>query len=316
MSHKNNKSRVALVTGATGYIGSNLVRRLVSDNWVVHIVVRESSNLKALDPFLDQLVVHEHDGTTKNMMGLVANANPDVIFHLASLFIAQHKPEDLESLIVSNVLFSTQIAEAAVECNVKYLVNTSTSWQHFENEEYLPVNLYAASKQAFEDILRYYVSAYSLKVISVVLFDTFGPNDNRSKLIPLLISALKSQNKIEMSKGEQLIDIVYIDDVVDAYLCCAKNIETQNEPYQRYGISSLNPLPLIKVVDLFEKVFNRKLNISWGARPYRKREIMTPWNEFIRVPGWQPKFSFTSGLQKMVKESNADTKLSEFFGKS
>jgi nucleoside-diphosphate-sugar epimerase len=304
MSHKDKGLRVALVTGATGYIGSNLVKRMVSDHWQVHIVVRRGSNLEALTSVLDQIVVHEHNGTTKNMIDIVFNSNPEIIFHLASLFIAQHKPEDLEGLIVSNIMFSTQIVEAAVHCKIKYLINTSTSWQHFENKEYSPVNLYAASKQAFEDILKYYVSSSKLKVISLVLFDTFGPNDDRFKLIPLLIRTLKTQEMIEMSKGGQLIDLVYIDDVIDAYLLCAKQIEIQNESYLRYAVSSFDPLPLTKIVKLFELTFNKKLNISWGVRPYRINEVMVPWNKYTKIPGWMPKYSIKTGLQKMINETN------------
>ena len=59
MSHKRKESNIALVTGATGYIGSNLVRRLVSDDWCVHIIVRSGSNLEVLNSILDRLVVHE-----------------------------------------------------------------------------------------------------------------------------------------------------------------------------------------------------------------------------------------------------------------
>jgi nucleoside-diphosphate-sugar epimerase len=188
---------------------------------------------------------------------------------------------------------------------VRYLINTSTSWQHFDNEEYSPVNLYSSLKQAFEDILEYYVSSYKLKVISLVLFDTFGPNDNRSKLIPLFVRNIKTENIIEMSKGEQLIDLVYIDDVVDAYLCCARNIERQKESYMRYGISSLNPLPLFEIVGLFESVFNCQLNILWGSRAYRKREVMIPWNKYKQIPGWKPKFNLEAGLQQILRNINS-----------
>jgi nucleoside-diphosphate-sugar epimerase len=304
MSHEYKDLRVALVTGATGYIGSNLVKRMVSDHWQVHIVVRRGSNLEALTSVLDQIVIHEHNGTTKNLIDIVSNSKPEIIFHLASLFIAQHNPEDLEGLIVSNIMFSTQIAEAAAHCNIKYLINTSSSWQHYENQDYLPVNLYSATKQSFEDILKYYVTSCKLKVISLVLFDTFGPNDNRPKLIPSLIKTLKTQERIEMSKGGQLIDLVYIDDVVDAYLLCSKQIEMQNESYLRYGVSSLDPMSLIKIVNLFELTFNKKLNISWGKRPYRINEVMVPWNKYTKIPGWMPKYSLTAGLQKIIKESN------------
>ncbi len=301
MNRKHRDLKVALVTGATGYIGSNLARRLVSDHWCVHIIVRPDSNIEVLNPILDRLIVHKHDGTTKNMIDIISSVSPDIIFHLASLFIAQHSSEDIQKLIISNILFSTQITEAAASCNVKFLINTSTSWQHFDNEKYSPVNLYSSFKQAFEDILKYYVYSHELKVISVVLFDTFGPNDNRSKLIPLFMKNIKTQNIINMSKGEQLIDLVYIDDVVDAYLYCAKKIERQKKPYIRYGISSLKPLPLHEIVELFESVFNCQLNILWGSRPYRKREVMIPWNKYKQIPGWKPKFNLKAGLQQIYR---------------
>jgi nucleoside-diphosphate-sugar epimerase len=300
MSHKLQESNVALVTGATGYIGSNLVRRLVSDDWCVHIIVRSGSNLEVLNSILDRLVVHEHDGTTKNMIDLVSEANPDIIFHLASLFIAQHKPEDIEALITSNILFSTQIAEAAAVNRVKKFINTSTSWQHFQDSDYLPVNLYASTKQAFEDILQYYVDSYGLKSLSLVLFDTYGPDDFRPKLVSLLINSVKSQQVLEMSPGMQMIDIVYIDDVVDAFLKASSYLDIVEVSYSRYAVSSASPISLLDFVSLFESALNVKLKVSWGAKPYRVREVMRTWHEYDLLPNWVPQVSLYKGLKKLA----------------
>lgn len=305
MSHKNNKSRVALVTGATGYIGSNLVRRLVSDNWVVHIVVRESSNLKALDPFLDQLVVHEHDGTTKKMIDIVSKANPDVVFHLASLFLAQHSSSDIESLVLSNILFSSQLVEAMSVNNIQYLINTSTSWQHFENKRYNPVNFYAATKQCFEDILDYYVKIEKIKAISLVIFDTYGPQDDRKKIIPLLIKASLSGAVLDMSPGQQLIDIVYIDDVVDAYIKSAVLVIEQKSNHVRYGVSSGQPIKLKHLVDEIKKVTNSPLKINWGKREYREREVFVPWTSYKLIPKWIPLVSLRKGIGRVYEDYRA-----------
>jgi nucleoside-diphosphate-sugar epimerase len=300
MSHKLQESNIALVTGATGYIGSNLVRRLVSDHWCVHIIVRSSSNLEVLNPILEKLVVHEHDGTTKNMIEIVFNACPDVIFHLASLFIVQHKSDDIESLITSNILFSTQLAEAAAVHGVKKFINTSTSWQHFEQPGYLPVNLYASTKQAFEDILKYFADSSELKVLSLVLFDTYGPGDFRPKLVSLLINSIKSQKVLEMSPGMQKIDIVYIDDVVNAFLKASCYLDNSKDLFSRYAVSSGLPITLLDFVTLLETTLNVKLKINWGARPYRVREVMNTWQKFDLLPNWNPQVTLSEGLKKLV----------------
>ena len=66
------------------------------------------------------------------------------------------------------------------------MVNTGTSWQHYENSDHRPSNLYAATKQAFEEILNFYATAYPLRVCSLHLSDTYGPNDIRPKLFGFL----------------------------------------------------------------------------------------------------------------------------------
>lgn len=101
----------ALVTGATGFIGSHLVRRLVNEGWETHVVIRHASSQERLRD-LAQAGIHVHDGSTGDLVRIVAAAKPLAVFHLASLFLAQHQASDVESLVASNLLFSTQLAEA------------------------------------------------------------------------------------------------------------------------------------------------------------------------------------------------------------
>jgi nucleoside-diphosphate-sugar epimerase len=299
-------SRRALVTGATGYIGSNLVARLVAEKWDVHVVVRPNSKLNVLNPVMSSITVYEHDGSTRGMIELVEQAKPDMVFHLASLFLAQHNFDDIETLISSNLLFSTQLAEAMVANDVKYLVNTGTSWQHYDNEDYNPVNLYAATKQAFEDILAYYIDAYNLKVMTLALFDTYGPNDIRPKLIHLLWKTVQTQEPLLMSPGEQLIDLVHIDDVLAAFMLAAQQLPSQNVGHTRYGVSSGEPLRLVDLVAAFERATGYKLPITWGGRTYRPREVMIPWNNFQVLPTWFPRIAFEIGVLQTRPVLNAN----------
>lgn len=295
---KADKRRVALVTGATGYIGSNLAKSLLAEGWDVHVVVRMNSRLDTLDSIRPSITIHQHDGSTSDMIRLVGDARPDMVFHLASLFLAQHRPEDIDALISSNLLFSTQLAEAMAANQIKNLINTSTSWQHYESAEYNPVNLYAATKQAFEDILAYYIDACGLRVLTLALFDTYGPNDPRPKLISLLWKTALNQETLAMSPGEQLIDLVHIEDVIDAFLHSADLVIEQHEGHMRYGISSGNPIRLIDLVAAFEEATGLKLPIAWGSRSYRPREVMVPWTNYMTLPGWQPRVPFAKGIQQ------------------
>ena len=297
MSHSLNKKR-ALITGATGYIGSNLVRHLLGLDWDVHIITRPNSNLTQLNNELDSITAHQHDGTSQGMVHVLGKAKPDVVFHLASLFLAQHKSEDIEQLVGCNLLFSTQLVEAMAMTGVKYLVNTGTSWQHYNNEQYSPVNLYAATKQAFEDILTYYAEAHGLKVTTLILFDTYGPGDPRPKLISLLWKTAASQQPLAMSPGEQIIDLVYISDVVRAFSMAADNVIQQAYNHMRYAVSSGKPMRLIDLVAAFQEITKIKLPITFGGRPYRQREVMVPWINYETMPGWKALIPFSTGVQQ------------------
>lgn len=297
---QNSSTRVALVTGATGFIGGHLVSHLAQEGWQVHIVIREGSNLNDLAEF-SHVIKHTHDGTTQGMIRLVGEAKPHVVFHLASLFLAQHEPKDVEPLVLSNVLLGSQLLEAMRVNGVSQLVNTGTSWQHYNNDDYNPVCLYAATKQAFEDILAYYTEVASIKAVTLQLFDTYGADDPRPKLFHLLAKTAKSQEKLAMSPGEQLIDLVHIDDVVDAYHCAIGTLDNMSAGHKVYAVSSGKPLPLRELVSIYEKAASVKLPIEWGKRSYRPREVMVPWNRGVTLPGWYPKVSLAEGILRTLE---------------
>lgn len=231
---------------------------------------------------------HLHDGSTEGMVRCVAQARPDVVFHLASLVLAQHVTKDIDVLIQSNVLFGNQLLEAMKVNEVSCLINTGTSWQHYNNEDYNPVCLYAATKQAFEAILEYYVQACGIKAITLKLFDTYGPDDPRPKLFHLLNKAAMSGESLDMSAGEQLIDLVHIDDVIAAYLIAAQRLLAgQVTAHERYAVSSGQPLPLKELVQRYAAISKQTIHVNWGARPYRYREVMMPWSNGKNLPGWQ-----------------------------
>jgi nucleoside-diphosphate-sugar epimerase len=302
MPSKNTIKSVALISGATGFVGTHLSRRLVRDGWQVHILCRAESQLPSAPEFA-YVTKHIHDGGMQSMVDCVTQAKPDVVFHLASLASSQHTANEVDSLIQSNVLFGNQLLEAMKLNGVNCFINTGTFWQHFNNENYNPVCLYAATKQAFEAILEYYVQACGIKAITLELFDTYGPDDPRKKLFHLLNNAAQTKESLDMTAGEQLIDLVHIDDVVAAYLIAAKRLlSDQVLQHECYSVSSGHPLQLRKLVELFTAVTGRTVQVNWGAKPYRFREVMKPWSRGVRLEGWKPNVELEEGLKTLLSQ--------------
>lgn len=300
---KQSDSKTAIITGATGFVGSHLARHLASNGWNVHAIVRPKSNTLPLLQTSEQITIHRHYGSTAQMIDIVQGIKPDIVFHLASLFLAQHQSRDVAPMIQSNLTFATQLLEAMAASGVYRLVNTGTSWQHYENKPYSPVCLYAATKQAFESILAYYTETTELQAVTLKLFDTYGPADNRPKLFSLLHEAAQEQKQLIMSPGEQLLDLVYIDDVVNAFCMAAKRLlEGKNErKSESFAVSSENPMRLKDIVSVYERVAGKKLPIQWGARSYRSREVMIPWSHGENLPGWRALVGFEAGVQKILQ---------------
>lgn len=294
----------ALVTGASGFIGSHLVEQLLGAGWKVAVLGRKDSVRKLSLP--SESGAYVYNGGIAEVMAAVAEFKPAVVFHLASLFLNTHAPEQIEPLIGSNILFGTQLLEAISKSGGAVLVNAGTGWQNyvqappFDAPDFVPVNLYAATKQAFEDIVAYYVQATGLRSITLRLFDSYGPGDTRRKLLWLLLNTLKTGQPLDMSPGGQIIDMVHVEDICRAFLHAAARAMAFPEPEAEvYAISGNQRRTLQQVVATFEEAAGRRLPIEFGKRPYRQREVMHLW-EGPTLPGWQPNIPLLEGFRDLI----------------
>lgn len=289
------------ITGATGFIGKHLVKKLVEEDHqiTINLFGEEQS------PFDDRVFTYKLNETNiQKDTDYLTNESFDGIIHLASLYLTIHKPEDATRLIDSNVRFSTYILECASQAKVKWFINTGTFWQNYNNAKYSPVNLYAATKQAFESIAQYYIETNQIKFCTLRLCDTYGPNDTRPKIFNLWNRIAKSGETLDMSPGEQLIDITYIDDIVDVFALLANHLQIDHPEIPNgavYAVIAEKRYTLKELAAIFKETTGNKLNINWGEKPYREREVMIPWEKGVVVPGWKPKISLKDGIRKIFK---------------
>lgn len=296
------------ITGASGFVGSRLTSYFTEKGHNVAVVLRETSRTDQLSPCMERIRVYRYGNDIHALIDILKDCQPSVVIHTASLFLASHRPGHIRPLVQSNLLFPAELLEAMAVSGVRKFINTGTSWQHHNNAAYCPVNLYAATKQAFEDICQYYMEANAFEIITLKLFDTYGTGDRRGKIVQLLTEAEDVDNPLDASPGEQIIDLVHIDDVCHAYHCALQLLMNNTKPMmQDFGVASEKPVSLQELAALYTKITGKKLFVRWGGRPYREREVMMPWSSWAKLPGWEAVISLEEGLRLLVQEKGADS---------
>ncbi|MDR1884361.1 MAG: NAD-dependent epimerase/dehydratase family protein [Prevotella sp.] len=288
-----------LITGATGFIGQNLIESIKTVH-NIYIYARPSSNLDIIG--LNYNVCFETD-ISKIRTYLIENKIEGIV-HLASLFLSSHNESQIKDLIKSNIYLGASLLEASINTNVKWFLNTGTFWQHYipDSKKYCPVNLYAATKQAFIDIARYYVETTSIRFVTLKICDTFGKNDSRPKIFNLWESNSQKGDVLDMSSGEQYIDIIHIEDVVRGFIHLIDMLNSDAILEPEYALYAKERYTLKDLCEIYEKTTGKRLNINWGARPYRIREVMNPWIAGTRLPEWMPQHDIIQGIIKSMQK--------------
>jgi len=305
----------ALVTGASGFIGSHLLRHLAGAGWETAVLLRPAA-AEAFAATQARSAVYPITGRTADVVRAVAEFEPQTVFHLASLFLGSHTSAQVEPLISANILFGAQLLEAMHLAGVRRLVNAGTLWQNYHSPTYRPANLYAATKQAFEDIVAYYAGAARIRAVTLRLCDSYGPGDRRRKLIPLLLASLRSGESLPMSPGEQVVDLAHVDDICRAFVHAAGSLgdsagslgesagslgDDDRDPAATvYAISGGQRRTLREVAATLEEAAGARLPVQFGALPYREREVMSPWTG-PALPGWKPQVKLLDGLKALVR---------------
>lgn len=299
------KKEIIIITGGTGFIGSHLVRRMKQDCYPLLIFLHRRG-VCSLD---NEIEIYQIPENLAELQAVFETYKVLGIIHLATNFQPSHTCDQIPGMISSNIEFGTILLDCAYRAGVSFFINIGTYWQHYNGEKYNPVNLYAATKQAFEDIAAYYRMISGMKIITLCLNDTYGSNDTRKKIFPLWKHLLDHpENAMMMSKGEQIIDILHVDDVVDGILLLLDLIQKNSpllEGETTFYLTAKEKFTLRKTAEIFEEVSGRKLNIQWGARPYRDREVMMPQCSGRILPGWECKISLTDGIRRFL---NGDRK--------
>ena len=293
-----------LVTGGTGYIGRHVAEACLATGWEVHLLTRPAS---IMPPALDGRVGrHDHQPTFESLDAVLRAVQPVCVAHLASAPAGARDPHEVRQTIETNVTLPTLLLEAMVANGIGRFVNTGTFWQHYRGETFCPVDLYAATKQAFQDVLRHYAVNREFAAITLKLFDTYGPDDPRRKIVTLLVDAARKGSDLGMSGGEQILDLTHTADVGRAFAhAIALAMEAREGRYSSYFVSG-ERMSLTALARIVTAAAGQHFAPRFGALPYREREIMLPIDPGAdRLPGWAPEHRVADTIAGLLADDPA-----------
>lgn len=289
-----------LVTGASGYLGRHIAGKLLERNYEVFCILRSTSEMPA---GLDGVKKFFRMECGEQLYGIMEEIRPELILHTAGMFLGEHSRDNIVQLLDGNIMFPAVLIDAANQAGCRSMISTGSYWQNYGLKDYDPVNLYAASKQAQEDIFEYYKNACQWRILTLQIFDVYGPDDTRRKVLNL-VRDLKDGESLNMTAGEQKLYMCHIEDASAAYMQ-AVNLVLQQAPGtgRKYAVRPENAYTLKEIINMYLEISGKNVKLNWGGRPYKEREFMNPEGIGHILEGWQPVYDLCEGLKQYAAAS-------------
>ena len=284
--------RKIFVTGATGFLGSSVVKLLAATGYDIHCLKRKSSNLFRLNGSLSKIKFVELEGI--NFTEYFRDHQIDCILHCATNYGRLEKnPIDT---IEANLLLPLKILYAASNSNVKSFINTDTILDK-------RINHYSLSKKQFLSWLESYSN--NLICVNIALEHFYGPGDDSSKFVTMILKEmLNNSDKINLTAGEQKRDFIFIDDAVNAFIVIIKHISSHKKGFYEYEVGSGSNVKIKSLVELIKELSECEVTkLNFGAIVYRLNEVMASSVDISKLLelGWKPQHTLKSGLLKTIE---------------
>lgn len=299
---------LALVTGGTGFVGANLVRRLLRDGHEVHLLVRPGFSPWRVEEVRADVRLHVAPlADAAAVERAVRAARPEWVFHLAA-HGAYSWQTGVAEIVATNYLGTVALVEACLKCGVGAVVNAGSSseygWKdHPPPEDELPDpnSRYAATKTAATLYCRFAARQHAVRIPTLRLYSAYGPYEEPARLMPTLVLHALRGELPPLVRPDIARDYVAVEDVVDAFLLAAT--APLADPGAVYNVGTGVQTDLRQLVAMAREVLGVTAEPRWGSMPDRHWETTVWVADATRVRaelGWQPRVALADGVRRLA----------------
>lgn len=311
------------VTGASGFIGSHLVEKLVLQGYNVKaLVTYNRDNSSGWLDTIDNKIKKEIDIITGDISDpfLLINKTKDcdMLFHLAALISIPYSYMSPLNFVNTNIKGTLNVLEAVKKNRIKHLVHTSTSEVYgtaksrFIDEAHV-INShspYAATKSAADQLVSSYCRSYNTPATIIRPFNTFGPRQSLRAVIPNIVYQInKSKNKkkifLKLGNVNSRRDFTYIDDTVNAFVKCINNKKIFNETI---NLGTGYNFSINETIEFLQEIAQSKLVIISEKKRIRPKKsevdvLISNNNKAKQILKWKPRYSGKKGFVNALKKT-------------
>ena len=299
-----------LITGATGFVGSNLLRRLVKTDNELRILHRAGSNFWRIADIVSETTKHEVDlSEAEKLKEIIGGIRPDYIFHLANAGVYGGVSSSDADLVKVNLLGLVNLLEALEHIPYRGFINVGSSSEYGPKDEPMresdicePVNVYGVTKLAATHYASYGGRVKQRPILTFRLFSPYGPFDDHRRLIAKTILELLAGRDLALANPSAVRDYIFIDDVIDLFLE-AKDTAAAHAG-EVFNVGTGREHAIRDVVDAIARAMKTGAKIEWGkAAPHAGEP--PKWEadmaKTFAAFAWRPRPSLETGLGETVR---------------
>jgi CDP-paratose synthetase len=301
-----------LITGGTGFIGQNLIPRLMEECKTDEIMLLCRDVQSAIDKLSLQGVrnfrVEQAEDWDK-----VIEFNPELVIHLAAYITSANDLNSMDKLIDTNIIYSAHLLHALSQCTgMKLFLNTGSFAEYRRGPRQIDnAYLYSVTKSAFRSFLDYYAKLKGFKYITAVPYSVYGGKPTVKRIMDYMMDAMDAAAPVDMTPGQQVLDFIHVDDIAAFFLSVIHRFDEYLalEQGSEFHLGTGRGYTLREVAKELERITGKPFNIHWGGRGYRERDTMyavAPVSS-NREDLWKSRISLHEGISRFVQSNNDES---------
>ena len=285
-----------LITGSTGFIGSNIVNLLLKKNVYIYDILRNKNKKNKKIIYLNKnknylpIFYKKFDELEKKLK----KVKIDTVINCATYYTSKNDIKNIENLIRTNIIFCSIILEI-LKNKIKKFINFGSMMEYSQGNYFSPKNFYAITKYSFQKIEEFYKLNYkNIKFYDLKLYETYGDNDVRKKIIPTIIKSYSKNKSVKIVSKNLIMNFVHIESLVKAIYMIIVNKIKEGE----YCLKNNKFIKIQKLINTLNKKLKKKIK----AKYLSSKNISNSTKQLKKFPYWNDKKNLEEFLLKKINK--------------